>query len=228
MQASTSETSLNLLLPVSERYTSMGALKFSSKDGTAHTTTCPIRLRRLQQLCRSIDLDALLFIPGPDGKHNLGSTEALNFLFQGCSAAEGHDTGRLPPFLHDIVLLLTPQDVRLCCDSSGLAAIFQLLGLLRESTMVFRTGTGGDMETEESEEAKIGGFVQMMKGIKRLGLPLSLSGSELNMEVEKWPLVQAYGLDGIGKNGFFTMNYVVGRTATWSMARLFHQLINRL
>lgn len=26
------------------------------------------------------------------------------------------------------------------------------------------------------------------------------------MEVETWPLVQAYGMEGVGKNGFFTMN----------------------
>jgi hypothetical protein len=31
------------------------------------------------------------------------------------------------------------------------------------------------------------------------------------MEVEKWALIQAYGIEGVGRPGFFTMNFEVSR-----------------
>ena len=36
------------------------------------------------------------------------------------------------------------------------------------------------------------------------------------MELEKWPLVQAYGLDGVGRDGFFTMTRAVVDASTSS------------
>lgn len=31
----------------------------------------------------------------------------------------------------------------------------------------------------------------------------------MRLQIEKWPLIQAYGLDGVGQPGFFTQNMQV-------------------
>lgn len=46
-------------------------------------------------------------------------------------------------------------------------------------------------------------FVKMMNGLKRVGVLLP---QEKNKNIEKWPLIQGYGLLG---NGFFSMQFEV-------------------
>lgn len=42
-----------------------------------------LRLTRLQKLCSSLSLDALVFIAGVDGLDHTGTQHALNYLFAG-------------------------------------------------------------------------------------------------------------------------------------------------
>ncbi len=73
---------------------------------------------------------------------------------------------------------------------------------------------------------QLAAFVQMLRGTKRLGIPVGLpregeappvsgtpvaprvEGSQL-MQLEQWPLIQAYGLEGVGRDGFFTQAFEV-------------------
>jgi hypothetical protein len=67
-------------------------------------------------------------------------------------------------------------------------------------------------DTERQEVIKIAQFYEMLFDKKAVGMPVrqldSINDEEkLPMQlVEKWPLVQAYGLDMVG-NGFFTMKH---------------------
>ncbi len=47
-----------------------------------------------------------------------------------------------------------------------------------------------------------------MKYYKHVGIPLLKKERQNIMEIEKWPLVQAYGLDVFGQ-GFFTLKHEV-------------------
>ena len=42
-----------------------------------------VRLQRMQAVCKALDVDALLFVGGVDGRDNLGSVQALNYLLGG-------------------------------------------------------------------------------------------------------------------------------------------------
>ncbi|CAD7699208.1 unnamed protein product [Ostreobium quekettii] len=178
---------------------------------------CAPRLRRLQRLCADLDLDALLFVAGPDGRYNLGSAQALAYLFQGRCDTDPRDTPPLAPHLRDLVLMVTPEDVRLCCDGRSMAQAWALLGPLRETARTFRAegpsedGEDGDDGRDAGEGERIWAFLQMLAGVRRVGLPLGVGAAGARMEAERWPLVQACGLDGVGKDGFFTMNYEVPR-----------------
>uniref|UniRef100_A0A8C5I9W2 Uncharacterized protein n=1 Tax=Gouania willdenowi TaxID=441366 RepID=A0A8C5I9W2_GOUWI len=63
---------------------------------------------------------------------------------------------------------------------------------------------------EAAEEFKISSFVSMVQDCYRIGVPHSSQGHMQRFDmfmVEKWPLVQAFALEGIGGGSFFTMKY---------------------
>uniref|UniRef100_A0A8C3RZX8 Chromosome 20 open reading frame 194 n=1 Tax=Chelydra serpentina TaxID=8475 RepID=A0A8C3RZX8_CHESE len=71
--------------------------------------------------------------------------------------------------------------------------------------------TENEYEDEEAaEEFKIASFVDMVRDCSRIGIPYSSQGHLQIFDmfiVEKWPVVQAFALEGIGGDGFFTMKY---------------------
>uniref|UniRef100_A0A8C5SI57 Dynein axonemal assembly factor 9 n=1 Tax=Laticauda laticaudata TaxID=8630 RepID=A0A8C5SI57_LATLA len=75
----------------------------------------------------------------------------------------------------------------------------------------YRHFLGLQYEDEESaEEFKISSFVDMVRDCSRIGIPFSSQGHLQIFDmfvVEKWPIVQAFALEGIGGDGFFTMKY---------------------
>uniref|UniRef100_A0A674I4L3 Dynein axonemal assembly factor 9 n=1 Tax=Terrapene triunguis TaxID=2587831 RepID=A0A674I4L3_9SAUR len=65
-------------------------------------------------------------------------------------------------------------------------------------------------DEEAAEEFKIASFVDMVRDCSRIGIPYSSQGHLQIFDmfiVEKWPVVQAFALEGIGGDGFFTMKY---------------------
>ncbi|KFZ57435.1 Uncharacterized protein C20orf194, partial [Podiceps cristatus] len=65
-------------------------------------------------------------------------------------------------------------------------------------------------DEEVAEEFKISSFVDMVRDCSRIGIPYSCQGHLQIFDmfiVEKWPIVQAFALEGIGGDGFFTMKY---------------------
>uniref|UniRef100_A0A8C8RS65 Chromosome 20 open reading frame 194 n=1 Tax=Pelusios castaneus TaxID=367368 RepID=A0A8C8RS65_9SAUR len=65
-------------------------------------------------------------------------------------------------------------------------------------------------DEEAAEEFKIASFVDMVRDCSRIGIPYSSQGHLQIFDmfiVEKWPIVQAFALEGIGGDGFFTMKY---------------------
>nr|DBA29480.1 TPA: hypothetical protein GDO54_009704 [Pyxicephalus adspersus] len=71
--------------------------------------------------------------------------------------------------------------------------------------------TENEYEDEEAaEEFKIASFVDMVRNCSRIGIPYSAQGHLQMFDmfiVEKWPIVQAFALEGIGGGSFFTMKH---------------------
>ncbi len=198
-----------------------------------------LRVRRVQRLCMQHGLDGILLVPGLDGRFNAGSHQAMGYLFEGRSNRDTIDVNKLPAELEDAIALVTPSAVLLYTPTTGLPE--QLADLLLPVLHSLRTFHPTDAETKDSdalEENKLGCFVQMLRGCKRLGIPchlappakgsaafsrvpsavasanghaaLPLLGGGQLVELERWPLLQAYGLEDVGRSGFFTMNFEVG------------------
>uniref|UniRef100_A0AAY5KEU1 Uncharacterized protein n=1 Tax=Esox lucius TaxID=8010 RepID=A0AAY5KEU1_ESOLU len=66
------------------------------------------------------------------------------------------------------------------------------------------------MNEEVAEEFKISSFVNMVQDCSSIGVPYSSQGHIQKFDMfmmEKWPIIQAFALDGIGRGCFFTMKY---------------------
>jgi hypothetical protein len=93
------------------------------------------RLKRLQCLCSAstarspnAGVAALVFIPGPDGRHNKGSFSILKYLFQGSVGKDIFEGTFDEPFecLEEIVLVVQELSVSvfLRYDSSNCIILF--------------------------------------------------------------------------------------------------------
>ena len=92
--------------------------------------------------------------------------------------------------------------------------------------------TSDDEDDDEDEDAaqdfKLESFVDMFVGVTTIGIALVVPFSSFSCdeardstnrtkpdpflaaaELERWPLAMAYGLEGVGRSGFFTMNFNV-------------------
>ena len=80
-------------------------------------------------------------------------------------------------------------------------------------------GDGSDDSEEEEEEDvlqdfKLTALVSMLTGVTTVGVACTPNGPG-EMETERWPLLQAYGIEGVGRSGFFTMSTKV--VDTWDV-----------
>ena len=65
-----------------------------------------------------------------------------------------------------------------------------------------------ETNNEYIQMVKITKFFERTFGRKRIGVPLRRKEKNNILEVEKWPLISAYGLDLLGE-GFFTLKHEI-------------------
>lgn len=134
------------------------------------------------------------------------------------------DATKLSSELEDCIVLVTAHSLAIYAPTRALAErlVEPLTGRIT-NVLLFTPTAEEAADQDTAEELKIASFVQMMVGTKRIGIacgegsdpqqaaPVSLVGnSAALMALERWPLLQAYGLDGVGRSGFFTMSFEVG------------------
>lgn len=176
-----------------ETMTKMGR---SSRRGALH------RLRVLQGIVESSKVDGLVLVAGIDGNFDKATAEVLAYLLQGKSGHELYETSLLDSNLEDVVFVLTPKTFKCFCPTRAHDGIVDLLACGIENSQIFKPSEEEEQDTDLLEEFKIGSFVQMVSGLRTVGLPC-----EDVKIVEAWPLIQSYGIEGVGKSGFFTMNF---------------------
>jgi hypothetical protein len=194
-----------------------------------------LRVRRLQALCWHYALDGLLFVCGRDSKYSTGCHQAVGYLLEGHSGRDTLEVTRLSHALEDVVMLVRANAVQLYAPSSDAAAnVRELLLPYSRGMTVFSPSAAEAANPDAIEEHKIASLVQLLRSCTRLGIPCGLAGDAAAvgallhvpqgalMELERWPLLQAYGLDGVGRGGFFTMNFQVCVTMAVFLCGLSH------
>lgn len=175
------------------------------------------RLKQLQNLCSTSNSDfpdALLFVPGLDGRNNKGSSTVLRYLFQGAVSKElneGFLDGKFE-ILEDIILLVQESSVSIFWSHK----VKELIGnLLVACPVLIEYGPTIEEEDEIDtyQARKCIDFKRMiLESIPvggAIGLPVPL-GYEDVLDTESWPLLQAFALDEVYcTTGFFTARYAV-------------------
>ncbi|XP_038601388.1 uncharacterized protein C20orf194 homolog isoform X2 [Tachyglossus aculeatus] len=173
------------------------------------------RLRQIQGILTQSSKsqpDGILCILGIDSRYNEGCRELANYLLFGLynqNHADLERTGFSEDILDDVIILIKPDSVHLYCNPVNYCHLLPYVAFWRN--LHFHCMTESEYEDEEAaEEFKISSFVDMVRDCSRIGIPYSSQGHLQMFDmfiVEKWPIVQAFALEGIGGDGFFTMKY---------------------
>ncbi|XP_010579128.1 PREDICTED: uncharacterized protein C20orf194 homolog [Haliaeetus leucocephalus] len=176
---------------------------------------CCSRLRNIQSILTQSSKsqpDGILCILGIDSRYNEGCRELANYLLFGLYNQNNNDferTGFPEEVLDDIIILIKRDSVHLYCNPVNYNHLLPYVAYWRN--LHFHCLTENEYEDEEAaEEFKISSFVDMVRDCSRIGIPYSCQGHLQIFDmfiVEKWPIVQAFALEGIGGDGFFTMKY---------------------
>uniref|UniRef100_A0A8C0GZM5 Dynein axonemal assembly factor 9 n=1 Tax=Chelonoidis abingdonii TaxID=106734 RepID=A0A8C0GZM5_CHEAB len=185
-----------------------------SKDWLSFSSSCS-RLRQIQSILTQSSKsqpDGILCILGIDSRYNEGCRELANYLLFGLYNQNNNDfekTGFPEEVLDDVIILIKPDSVHLYCNPVNYSYLLPYVAYWRN--LHFHCLTENEYEDEEAaEEFKISSFVDMVRDCSRIGIPYSSQGHLQIFDmfiVEKWPVVQAFALEGIGGDGFFTMKY---------------------
>ncbi|KAK9398574.1 hypothetical protein NXF25_013543 [Crotalus adamanteus] len=130
---------------------------------------------------------------GIDSRYNEGCWELANHLLFGLYSQGNNEferSGFPEEVLDDVILLIKPDSVHLYCNPVNYNYLLPYVAFWRN--LHFHCLTETEYEDEEAaEEFKIASHLQIFD----------------MFVVEKWPIVQAFALEGIGGDGFFTMKY---------------------
>jgi hypothetical protein len=118
--------------------------------------------------------------------------------------------GKSLPFNFNETFLVIRKDSIFIYSSLETKAFFRnLVSKLNDIKVEFFFPTKKEQEnTEILQILKISKFYESIKSHKNVGIPLKPKEKINQVELEKWPLINAYGLDLIGE-GFFTMKHQI-------------------
>jgi hypothetical protein len=175
------------------------------------------RLSNLQALCSSSNLElpnALVFVPGLDGKQNKGSYMILKYLFQGAVGRDIYEASLDDALdcLEEMVLVIQESSVSVFWSNAAKSVVGPIL-----NTFPFVLEYCPTEEEEENvdqfEARKCEDFKRMMLecvpegGV--VGLPVPLGYDDV-LDTENWPMLQSFALDSVvAPTGFFTSRYAV-------------------
>ena len=175
------------------------------------------RLRRVRNLLGDgtpLRLDGILLILGVDSKHSYAMRELANYLFFGffdLRESEYESEGYDDFVVEDLIILIMKEVVHVYTNPINYRYFEPYMAAWRGLRVWCLSDQFYEQE-DLSEDFKIRSFVSMMSRCTRIGIPFNHSGySEVfdKMEIEKYPIIQAFASDEISSKGFFTLNYDV-------------------
>eukprot|EP00981_Chlorochromonas_danica_P008896 scaffold2338_cov184-Ochromonas_danica.AAC.7 len=173
------------------------------------------RLHALQWLCSEKDRaspKALLFIPGPDGRSNCGSIQLLKYLFKGAVGKDLLDD-TLSEDLESLDDMESYWGGGYSLSSStmkkALMPMLSAIPFLIEYTYTVEE----ENDVDRFQLRKCINFKRMileaLEDGDDVGIPIPIAYDDV-MEVENWPMLQAFALDNVlCSTGFFTNRYTV-------------------
>lgn len=173
------------------------------------------RLGCLMGMCEELQLDAILLVGGIDGGFVPEAAQLLSWLLFGCcerqcfrvtvpsmttkpGAADCLMEEHIDPDedgLDEIVVCLRRDGAtHVWVPNHGYARILDHFVMAQWPHLTVSSPPAGCIDTDVNEALKVAAFVDMCHGCGKIGTPLGPPGTAA-MQIEKWPLVQAYALE---------------------------------
>eukprot|EP01029_Cantina_marsupialis_P030444 TRINITY_DN82551_c0_g1_i1.p1 TRINITY_DN82551_c0_g1~~TRINITY_DN82551_c0_g1_i1.p1 ORF type:complete len:1503 (-),score=489.35 TRINITY_DN82551_c0_g1_i1:201-4709(-) len=188
------------------------------------------RIQKLQRLVKDNDLAGLFIIPGIDGAYNLGSQMIAKYIFLGGNISTQSDIYSTIPDEHDhlenMLMLIQSNKIHIFYDSDHsdfYKSAFGLCSVVEEMSVSFSCG---DMDIVE--DLKIKSFLSMvsahgttkhsaftltpgwtLKNAGNVNRIADFNAPSDQMEIENWPIVQAFALTEFASGGFYTMKHKI-------------------
>lgn len=194
-----------------------GLRRVNGKFSGVNPAVSCCRLRQVQSLLcdgGAVTPDGILCSLGIDSRYNEGCTELAKYLFYGLYGRKqltlDYAVEEFPEeMLDDVILLIKAECVHLYCNPLNYSYLLPYISHWRNLHLYCMTEAEYEDE-EAAEEFKISSFVTMVRDCFHIGVPYSSQGHVQKFDmfmVEKWPLIQAFALEGIGGGSFFTLKY---------------------
>ncbi|XP_058958401.2 dynein axonemal assembly factor 9 isoform X1 [Pocillopora verrucosa] len=181
------------------------------------------RLRKVQELLRCdknqlSKIDGILCILGIDSRYNGGTKSLLNYLLFGfCKLTPVDFSGSkiTEEELEDILVVVKAESVHVYCNPINYPLLLPRIAHWRNLRVHCLDKELYIDNEEKAEEFKILSFISMVEGCDCLGIPYGVPtpGDQQPcfdpFVLEKWPLIQAFALEGFGSGEFFTMKHRV-------------------
>jgi len=164
----------------------------------------------------------MILICGLDANSHPGSQRLLNYLIFGISGRDLQDDILLErQIMDESFFIIKPNSVLIYCTPLSVKYLTGITSMWPNTEYIKASLHDFQNDMDQVEYFKISQFI---RGVNELGVvnqnnskiavgvPLTPTEKNLNgdpMEVEQWPLIQAYGLTDFAQGGFFSMKFEV-------------------
>jgi len=167
----------------------------SNKSATYSIQDFQFRFRKLQLLCKDLNIDGILAICGFDSMNNEENDKLISWLFTGYSGNLIDKDIYLDSKFKEAVFLIQRNGAA-CYLEPELFNDIQRYIVAIPNISIF-CPTPRQMEnTDDVELHKIAQFYKMTRNLGSVGVTLGSKDEGKIANIEKWPLLQAYALDG--------------------------------
>ena len=174
-------------------------------DNITNTLFFKNRLAKLRRILKEGSIDCILIILGMSSLNNISQHKLANWLIFNYSSLSNLEEKSIPINYLDTFIVIRKNRIFFFSEEENKKELYELtFGCGVDCNFYF--ATKAEMEDiDHFQNIKIAKFIQELQDLTNIGVALTLNESGNKLEFEKWPLINAYGLD-ILKQGFFTLN----------------------
>ena len=152
-------------------------------------------MKKIEKICVKDNIDGFLVINGIDARENTEYVKLTNWLFLGHSGLEINENEYQNAVYADMIVLIKKGVTHIFIHPEGLTLLSPLIYSI-PNVDVFCPTEKQYEDKDELELLKMAFFLRIMKPTKKVGVLLGKKENRKLSSVEKWPLIQSYGLEG--------------------------------
>jgi hypothetical protein len=132
----------------------------------------------------------------------------FNWLVHGCTSSIELEEKALGLDFTETFMIIRSDELFVFTIHKNRNFFYELFAKINTGVEYYFLTKDDEDNTEMLQIRKIAKFIEMTSQLKRIGMPLTIKEKSNIVEVEKWPLINATGLDAFGE-GFFTMKHKI-------------------